>query len=252
MKKITIKEYRKYKEIIERLEQELERYPLAEEFNTEAGLEIGDREIYDFLKDEFSIDPDPNSYELILRRSISNNELKKARIKRNMTQAELGKAIGVSSITVSQWESLRGFPSDYQQQKIEKILKVSSYYLFPEWLRVMTQEIKNAEKEKVVEIGMISLAGKEQFLLEDGISEEKISNKILGAKVVEAMQNILTPREAKIINIRFGFSDGEPHTLEEVAREFGVTRDRIRQIEAKALEKIKDLNIIKNQKNEQN
>lgn len=48
----------------------------------------------------------------------------------------------------------------------------------------------------------------------------------------------LTPREQKILEMRFGLTDGVAHTLEEVGQEFGVTRERIRQIEAKALEKI--------------
>jgi len=49
----------------------------------------------------------------------------------------------------------------------------------------------------------------------------------------------LTPREQKILSMRFGLKDGITHTLEEVGQEFGVTRERIRQIEAKALERIR-------------
>lgn len=49
----------------------------------------------------------------------------------------------------------------------------------------------------------------------------------------------LTPREQKILDMRFGLTDGISHTLEEVGREFGVTRERIRQIEAKSLDKIR-------------
>jgi len=48
----------------------------------------------------------------------------------------------------------------------------------------------------------------------------------------------LSPREKKILEMRFGLLDGVAHTLEEVGQEFEVTRERIRQIEAKALEKI--------------
>jgi len=51
----------------------------------------------------------------------------------------------------------------------------------------------------------------------------------------------LSPREQKILEMRFGLIDGVAHTLEEVGQEFEVTRERIRQIEAKALEKIRKM-----------
>ena len=51
--------------------------------------------------------------------------------------------------------------------------------------------------------------------------------------------NTLTPREERIIRMRFGLEDGTEHTLEEVGQCFSVTRERIRQIEAKALRKLR-------------
>lgn len=81
--------------------------------------------------------------------------------------------------------------------------------------------------------------------LGDFISDEKIlssdqqaAQKILTRQFQEIL-NDLTPKEQKILQMRFGLGDGIVHTLEEVGKEFGVTRERIRQIEAKALEKIR-------------
>ena len=56
---------------------------------------------------------------------------------------------------------------------------------------------------------------------------------------LEEVMNTLTPREAKVLKLRFGLEDGKSRTLEEVGREFKVTRERIRQIEAKALRKLR-------------
>ena len=70
------------------------------------------------------------------------------------------------------------------------------------------------------------------------------SRKMLKGHVSEILKD-LTPREQKILKIRFGLEDGVTHTLEEVGQEFGVTRERIRQIEAKALEKIREHRTVK-------
>jgi len=68
--------------------------------------------------------------------------------------------------------------------------------------------------------------------------EQAASREILSEHVTEVLSD-LAPREQKILEMRFGLKDGIHHTLEEVGKEFDVTRERIRQIEAKALEKIR-------------
>ncbi|MFP4082135.1 MAG: RNA polymerase sigma factor RpoD [Candidatus Aminicenantes bacterium] len=69
--------------------------------------------------------------------------------------------------------------------------------------------------------------------------QETVTHINLREHIEEAL-NSLTEREAEVIKMRFGLIDGNEHTLEEVGQRFGVTRERIRQIEAKALKKIKE------------
>ncbi|PIR47830.1 RNA polymerase sigma factor RpoD [Candidatus Uhrbacteria bacterium CG10_big_fil_rev_8_21_14_0_10_50_16] len=90
----------------------------------------------------------------------------------------------------------------------------------------------------------------EDSTLEDFIEDKKnispqkaAAREMLRMYVAEAMAG-LTPREHKILEMRFGLGDGVSHTLEEVGKEFDVTRERIRQIEAKALDKIQSQQII--------
>jgi len=68
--------------------------------------------------------------------------------------------------------------------------------------------------------------------------EEVALSEVMKSQVEEALCT-LTDRESRVLRLRFGMEGGRPHTLEEVGREFGVTRERIRQIEAKALQKMR-------------
>ena len=78
------------------------------------------------------------------------------------------------------------------------------------------------------------------FIPDEGASEpsEAASFTLLQEQLVDVLST-LTPREEKVLKLRFGIEDGRPRTLEEVGKEFNVTRDRIRQIEAKALRKLR-------------
>lgn len=74
---------------------------------------------------------------------------------------------------------------------------------------------------------------------ENALSPMEVTEQTLLKEQLLAVIETLTPREQKVIRLRYGLDDGHPRTLEEVGREFNVTRERIRQIEAKALGKLR-------------
>ena len=142
-------------------------------------------------------------------------------------------------------------------ETINKLVRVSRQ-LVQELGREPTPEELSKELgmslEKVREISKIS---QEPVSLETPIGEEEDSHLgdfipdddapapadaasfvLLKEQLVEVLKT-LTPREEKVLRLRFGLDDGRQRTLEEVGKEFAVTRERIRQIEAKALRKLR-------------
>ena len=109
------------------------------------------------------------------------------------------------------------------------------------------EKVRHIQKIKQETISLEAPVGddNEDSTLGEFIEDEKIlspvqqtAQRLLVDQVKEILID-LTPRERRILEMRFGLNDGVTRTLEEVGKEFGVTRERIRQIEAKALEKIR-------------
>jgi len=74
---------------------------------------------------------------------------------------------------------------------------------------------------------------------EDALAPAEAASQLLLREQLEDVLHTLTDREQKVLRLRFGLDDGRQRTLEEVGQVFGVTRERIRQIEAKALRKLR-------------
>lgn len=146
--------------------------------------------------------------------------------------------------------------SKYQQVKRRLLQDLGREPLPEEIAAEMGIEVEKAHHIAKISQDTVSLESPvgeddEDSLLGEFIVDEKTlspvqsaARKLLREQVINII-NDLTPREQKILRMRFGLDDGITHTLEEVGKEFGVTRERIRQIEAKALERMRVHGLIK-------
>ena len=142
-------------------------------------------------------------------------------------------------------------------ETINKVKKTNSQLLHKNGRDPTAEEIAAELDMPVDKVREILRVAQEPVSLETPIGEEEDSHlgdfipdddapapadaasMLLLKEQLNEVLRTLTPREAKVLALRFGLEDGHPHTLEEVGSEFGVTRERIRQIEAKALRKLR-------------
>jgi len=111
------------------------------------------------------------------------------------------------------------------------------------YIQRISQEVMSLETPVGDDDGEVTLS---DFIKdEQSLSPDELANNAFLKDQIREILGDLTERERKILIMRLGLEDNIPHTLEEVGKEFGVTRERIRQIEAKALEKIRNNEKIK-------
>ena len=142
-------------------------------------------------------------------------------------------------------------------ETINKVKKVSSQLLHANGREPSAEEIAEELEMPVEKVREIMRVAQEPVSLETPIGEEEDSHlgdfipdddapapadaasHTLLKETLGSVLDSLTPREEKVLRLRFGLEDGRSRTLEEVGKEFNVTRERIRQIEAKALRKLR-------------
>ena len=133
-----------------------------------------------------------------------------------------------------------------QRRLIQKMGREPSSQEIAKEMQITNDEVENLmkisqqPKSLSTPVGDDKEATLEQFVADQ--SQPSLYDKVSRELLKEALQKVLdtlSPRERKVLIMRFGLEDGKPKTLEEVGREFKVTRERIRQIEAKAIRKLK-------------
>lgn len=181
-----------------------------------------------------------------LYRRIFNKNLKEAIEVKGFNYTTLReKIIQQSQIKISQPEfsSIVNFkenPTEEKRIALALALEVPIDEIFPEKYDELYERISPAIRNAEVKIDFLRLNSPEVLALQapDSSDTEAIQNERRD-EINMSLLVTLPDRERRIINLRFGLKDGICYTLEDVAKRMGVTRERIRQMEAKALERLR-------------
>ena len=136
--------------------------------------------------------------------------------------------------------------SRYQRQMLQELGREPTPAEIGEKMGMSAEKVREIMKVALDPVSLETPIGEEEdshlgdFIPDEGASEpsEAASFTLLKEQLMDVLST-LTPREEKVLKLRFGIEDGRTRTLEEVGKEFNVTRERIRQIEAKALRKLR-------------
>ena len=133
-----------------------------------------------------------------------------------------------------------------QRQLLQELGREPSPEEIAETMDIPVERVREIQKISQEPVSLETPIGEEEdshlgdFIPDDGAPApaDAASHTMLREQLSDVLST-LTPREEKVLRLRFGLEDGRSRTLEEVGKEFNVTRERIRQIEAKALRKLR-------------
>ncbi len=169
-----------------------------------------------------------------------NARMVQTRKERGFTQANLAMLVGVDSGTISQIETLRLIPNRDLRVEIAEALSVEVKWLFAQQLLSAVETGAFTQRKALCTEEMLKklIANRTLPALPESM-EDQLAKSMMGGSLLEVVRKDLEPRETGVLESRFGLKDDSPNSLEEVGREFNVTRERVRQIEAKALRKLR-------------
>jgi RNA polymerase sigma factor (sigma-70 family) len=190
-----------------------------------------------------------SKFEIAVKARAKHGLIFKYMTEHGLTWLEMAEKIGISTGTFSKIIHFRWAPTEnYQNKKVvEKLCNFFHCDLEDILPNELARQIKNnsdiaellQEEQTVYKEIDVEYLGYDEIPQNLLAYEEDFSKQIDLRETIKKVLQTLTLREGEVIKMRFGIGDGVGHTLEEVGAEFGVTRERIRGIEAKAIRKLK-------------
>ena len=153
------------------------------------------------------------------------------------TPREMASICGISYDTYLEIEGCKRYPSEKMARKISVSLGSDAEWLFPEALASIST---TCAVHKLDAPEFLSLDSANNLAIEGPLPDD-VENRLQEKEIIKSvMAKALTPKQQKILEMRFGMQSGEEITLEEISKVFGVGKERIRQIEAQALRRLRN------------
>lgn len=186
------------------------------------------------------------TFQVRIEARVKNGLLIRARELRGLTIIKMAQALGIPYHVYGEYERLRMYPSRERQEKICKLLKLSVDAVFPQELKGFLPKKCIIEKDipKIMLLPITQINELQLPMVDDLPKEFEF---IKQQEVLEELLQKLSPKERKVIELRFGLHGKNPHTLEELGEIWERSRENQRQICKRAIRKLraykKNLNI---------
>lgn len=166
---------------------------------------------------------------------IRNNRLMEARERLNLSTREFAQKADINYGIYNNIENLSRYPTEEQAYRIALVAAVPVEELFPSYLGSIRKRVSTTT---IPEDAVLSLQDAERLQIS---SNSSLESEVESRETLKTIMNDgrLRPREIQILQMRYGLNDGKERELEDIGEELGLSRERIRQIESRALRKMR-------------